>query len=114
MISFWMDYNVFCQENKSKGSTEALISNQQSSSSSSSSSVDLKYQQHLKTCSKCAASGEDKCDRIRSELSCSDPSDYLSVLAYMSYIFYPPLYLAGPILTFNNYISQVCTLLKKV
>lgn len=31
---------------------------------------------------------------------------YLSLRAYLAYALYPPLYIAGPILTFNDYISQ--------
>jgi protein-cysteine N-palmitoyltransferase HHAT len=33
-------------------------------------------------------------------------SAYTSFRTYVAYILYPPLYLAGPILTFNDYISQ--------
>jgi D-alanyl-lipoteichoic acid acyltransferase DltB (MBOAT superfamily) len=33
-------------------------------------------------------------------------SAYVSFRTYVAYVLYPPLYLAGPILTFNDYISQ--------
>jgi len=33
-------------------------------------------------------------------------SSYTSFRTYLAYVLYPPLYLAGPILTFNDYISQ--------
>ncbi|KIX93410.1 uncharacterized protein Z520_10829 [Fonsecaea multimorphosa CBS 102226] len=33
-------------------------------------------------------------------------SAYTSFRTYFAYVLYPPLYLAGPILTFNDYISQ--------
>ncbi|EXJ64095.1 hypothetical protein A1O7_00431 [Cladophialophora yegresii CBS 114405] len=33
-------------------------------------------------------------------------SAYVSFQTYVAYVLYPPLYLAGPILTFNDYISQ--------
>ncbi|KAJ9609206.1 glycerol transporter [Cladophialophora chaetospira] len=33
-------------------------------------------------------------------------STYTSFRTYVAYVLYPPLYLAGPILTFNDYISQ--------
>ncbi|KAH0843761.1 Glycerol uptake protein 1 [Fonsecaea pedrosoi] len=33
-------------------------------------------------------------------------SAYTSFRTYLAYVLYPPLYLAGPILTFNDYISQ--------
>ncbi|EXJ72636.1 uncharacterized protein A1O5_03782 [Cladophialophora psammophila CBS 110553] len=33
-------------------------------------------------------------------------STYTSFHTYVAYVLYPPLYLAGPILTFNDYISQ--------
>ncbi|KAJ7087379.1 MBOAT, membrane-bound O-acyltransferase family-domain-containing protein [Mycena crocata] len=36
----------------------------------------------------------------------SHPEAIYSYLNYMSYILYPPLYLAGPIMTFNDYIWQ--------
>ncbi|ORX99060.1 MBOAT-domain-containing protein [Basidiobolus meristosporus CBS 931.73] len=34
------------------------------------------------------------------------PNDY-NYLYYLTYIFYTPLYLAGPIITFNNFLSQL-------
>lgn len=42
-------------------------------------------------------------DRIASP---ANPKDY-SFRNYLAYILYAPLYLAGPILTFNDYISQI-------
>lgn len=33
-------------------------------------------------------------------------STYTSFRTYVAYVLYPPLYLAGPIVTFNDYISQ--------
>ena len=33
-------------------------------------------------------------------------STYVSFCAYLAYVLYSPLYLAGPIITFNDYISQ--------
>ena len=44
-------------------------------------------------------------DRDRIEYSCQK-QDY-SFLNYLAYVLYSPLYLAGPIITFNYYISQV-------
>lgn len=35
------------------------------------------------------------------------PASAYSLTIYLAYIFYPPLYLAGPILTFNSFASQV-------
>jgi D-alanyl-lipoteichoic acid acyltransferase DltB (MBOAT superfamily) len=35
------------------------------------------------------------------------PDSMYSYLNYISYVLYPPLYLAGPIMTFNDYIWQV-------
>lgn len=40
-----------------------------------------------------------------SELSLSD----FSLPAYLAYILYPPLYIAGPIMTFTSFITQVRT-----
>ncbi|KAK9761918.1 glycerol transporter, variant 2 [Basidiobolus ranarum] len=34
------------------------------------------------------------------------PSDY-NFIYYLTYVFYTPLYMAGPIITFNNFISQL-------
>lgn len=31
-----------------------------------------------------------------------------SYMTYMSYVLYPPLYIAGPIMTFNDFLWQVC------
>ena len=43
----------------------------------------------------------------RDRVSISAPiSAYASFPTYLAYVLYPPLYLAGPILTFNDYISQ--------
>lgn len=48
----------------------------------------------------------DERDRIETP---ARPEDY-SLLNYLAYILYTPLYLAGPILTFNDFIHQVCYL----
>ena len=44
-------------------------------------------------------------ERDRIEYSCQK-QDY-SFLNYLAYVLYSPLYLAGPIISFNYYISQV-------
>jgi D-alanyl-lipoteichoic acid acyltransferase DltB (MBOAT superfamily) len=44
--------------------------------------------------------------RIRTELW-QDPSAYNSLLIYLAYLLYPPLYIAGPISTFNAFASQM-------
>ena len=44
-------------------------------------------------------------ERDRIEYSCQK-QDY-SFLNYLAYVLYSPLYLAGPIITFNYYVSQV-------
>lgn len=44
-------------------------------------------------------------DRDRAAMP-APASTYTSFRTYVAYILYPPLYLAGPILTFNDYISQ--------
>jgi D-alanyl-lipoteichoic acid acyltransferase DltB (MBOAT superfamily) len=43
--------------------------------------------------------------RDRIEYSCQK-QDY-SFLNYLAYVLYSPLYLAGPIITFNYFVSQV-------
>lgn len=35
------------------------------------------------------------------------PGDAYDLVSYLGYIFYPPLYIAGPILTFNSFASQL-------
>jgi len=35
------------------------------------------------------------------------PSEVYSYFNYLAYLFYPPLYLAGPIITFNDFIHQM-------
>lgn len=44
-------------------------------------------------------------ERDRVSIPAPAPS-FTSFRTYLAYILYPPLYLAGPILTFNDYISQ--------
>ncbi|KAJ2787523.1 glycerol transporter [Coemansia interrupta] len=46
-----------------------------------------------------------KTDKNRIEHSCFKP-DYCLV-NYWAYLLYPPLYLTGPIITFNNFVSQM-------
>lgn len=38
----------------------------------------------------------------------SGSNDNLSFIIYISYLVYAPLYIAGPIISFNAYVSQVC------
>ncbi|KAJ7490254.1 MBOAT, membrane-bound O-acyltransferase family-domain-containing protein [Mycena galericulata] len=42
----------------------------------------------------------------KQRLTVAHPDSMYSYLNYISYVLYPPLYLAGPILTFNDYIWQ--------
>ncbi|KAH9808610.1 MBOAT, membrane-bound O-acyltransferase family-domain-containing protein [Melampsora americana] len=44
-------------------------------------------------------------DRLRTD-SPRELSEY-GFINYFNYIFYPPLYIAGPIITFNNFTSQI-------
>ena len=39
------------------------------------------------------------------------PEELYSLSNYLAYIIYAPLYLAGPIITFNDFMWQVCRLL---
>lgn len=56
---------------------------------------------HLSTCSECTLSAN--CLKYRSE----SHADLYSLPSFISYCFYPPLYLAGPTITYNAWISQV-------
>lgn len=49
--------------------------------------------------------GSEPSERVRTEQH-HELSDY-NFQNYFNYIFYPPLYIAGPIITFNNFTSQV-------
>lgn len=39
--------------------------------------------------------------------SIAHPLDWYTFTNYLAYIFYPPLYIAGPIITFNDFMWQV-------
>jgi D-alanyl-lipoteichoic acid acyltransferase DltB (MBOAT superfamily) len=43
----------------------------------------------------------------RKRVSTSLPEDEYSLLNFIAYCLYPPLYIAGPIMTFNDFIWQV-------
>jgi D-alanyl-lipoteichoic acid acyltransferase DltB (MBOAT superfamily) len=43
----------------------------------------------------------------RERLVENHPAELYSYLNYLSYVLYPPLYIAGPIMTFNDYVWQV-------
>lgn len=45
-------------------------------------------------------------ERERVDIPCG-PDDY-NLFNYLSYSLYSPLYLAGPIITYNDFIAQVC------
>ncbi|GAX82429.1 hypothetical protein CEUSTIGMA_g9857.t1 [Chlamydomonas eustigma] len=45
-------------------------------------------------------------DENKARISRHLPPDAYNFLAYITYILYPPLYIAGPIITFNSYVSQ--------
>ena len=61
--------------------------------------------QSLASPRKADASSGDQSERSRIDTS-RQISDY-SLVNYLAYLLYSPLYLAGPILTFNNFISQI-------
>ena len=53
-----------------------------------------------------------KCDECADQVIClkyrmESHSSHYSLLSFVAYIFYPPLYVAGPTLTYNAWISQV-------
>lgn len=43
----------------------------------------------------------------RKRVSTSLPENEYSLLNFVAYCLYPPLYIAGPIITFNDFIWQV-------
>lgn len=61
----------------------------------------LTHEKHLKNCEECTE--KIQCLKFRME---SHNTNY-SCLSFLSYVTYPPLYLAGPTLTYNGWISQV-------
>lgn len=61
---------------------------------------------HQRKCETCSQAGgrAQRCDRGRAEEPL-DPADY-SFVNYAAYALYTPLFLAGPIMTFNDFMSQ--------
>lgn len=70
---------------------------------------------HWKVCNKPIPTHEKhlgKCDECSEVVQClkyrmESHGEHFSCLSFTSYVFYPPLYLAGPTLTYNAWISQV-------
>lgn len=62
----------------------------------------VQVQKHRETCTDCH---EGECDKYR--VMASPQAEVFSLSAYFAYIFYLPLFIAGPIITFNNFVSQV-------
>jgi D-alanyl-lipoteichoic acid acyltransferase DltB (MBOAT superfamily) len=62
----------------------------------------IQFENHLTKCKDCDSF---LCEKGRIEKSRSE-RDY-NYLTYMIYITYAPLYLAGPIISFNNFLEQV-------
>lgn len=84
MISFSMDLHWFTQDNYGESKT-----------------------QHLLSCKSCSSdSSIDKCEKFKNQFGCADLADF-DWPQYLTFLFYPPLYLAGPIVTFNSFISQL-------
>ncbi|PJF19189.1 hypothetical protein PSACC_01031 [Paramicrosporidium saccamoebae] len=62
--------------------------------------------QHREGCKECSDNGNgDPCDRRRIQEAPS--RDSFTFINCLIYVLYPPLYLAGPIITFNNFYSQI-------
>lgn len=80
MISFGMDYHWFIGSQYSE-----------------------QKQTHKLSCKSCTA-GQD-CDKFKTQFGCKDESDF-DWPQYLLYLFYPPLYLAGPIITFHSFTYQ--------
>lgn len=65
------------------------------------------FESHCLTCTSCSGLHERLCEKGR-ELKSPDLQKY-NAINYLIYLFYPPLYLAGPIISFNNFLFQVCS-----
>jgi D-alanyl-lipoteichoic acid acyltransferase DltB (MBOAT superfamily) len=89
MISFGMDYHWFMQS--ASGGYQKVADK-----------LDEK-DAHKQACKSCQA-GID-CFKYQSQFGAIDKSDY-DWPQYLTFLFYPPLYLAGPIITFNSFIAQ--------
>ncbi|KAJ3039217.1 glycerol transporter [Rhizophlyctis rosea] len=61
-------------------------------------------QSHINTCNICSATHNIRCERARVIIDL--PSQDYNLLNFFSYLLYVPLYLAGPIITFNDFIWQ--------
>ncbi|KAJ3321662.1 glycerol transporter [Boothiomyces sp. JEL0866] len=62
-------------------------------------SADLDYEKH---CAKCPDCSDAPCQKAR----IIKPTDY-TLFNYLVYMFYAPLYLAGPIISFNDFTNQM-------
>ena len=65
------------------------------------SKINLTREKHMLKCDECT--DHVICLKFRME----SHSNHYSLLSFVAYMFYPPLYLAGPTLTYNAWISQV-------
>lgn len=45
----------------------------------------------------------------KQRIATSHPMEVYSFAHFLAYVLYPPLYIAGPIMTFNDFMWQVCT-----
>lgn len=64
--------------------------------------LDYHKSQHITSISDCCDSSGELCHKCRVR-KCSDD---FSLKEYFKYVFYPPLYLSGPIMTFNDFSHQ--------
>jgi D-alanyl-lipoteichoic acid acyltransferase DltB (MBOAT superfamily) len=62
------------------------------------------FEAHLFECRNCE-SGTQLCDKGRTEKGML-PDEY-HIINYLCYLLYAPLYMAGPIISFNNFMQQV-------
>lgn len=62
--------------------------------------------QHQEGCRQCNASASGElCERLRMQLA--PELEAFSYASFLAYVLYLPLYIAGPIITFNNFYSQL-------
>nr|KAJ3418018.1 glycerol transporter [Polyrhizophydium stewartii] len=70
------------------------------------------FEKHKTDCEVCSRSAGEKCPTGRIQAPHKAPE--YNLFNYLAYLFYAPLFLAGPIITFNDFVAQVHTPPKSV
>ncbi|KAI8921623.1 MBOAT, membrane-bound O-acyltransferase family-domain-containing protein [Entophlyctis helioformis] len=63
------------------------------------------FEKHRTDCSICASGTGELCPRGRIE--CPQHDSEFNMVNYFAYLFYAPLFMAGPIITFNDFMAQM-------